>query len=179
MPALSHLMPALAALSQGRPGTDPDFALATVCHARLGTPAFGVAPGEAELYVTLRALTDTRMARLIGDAETLVQTAARDAGLGVSIAYEDVFVTCTNTPGAVATAARALDTAGIAHDAGPFPLSPSEDFGRFGGTCELAMILLGSGRDSPALHNPDFDFPDDLIPLGAHIFSAIVAELTA
>lgn len=40
------------------------------------------------------------------------------------------------------------------------------------------MLLLGSREDSPALHNPDFDFPDDLLPIGARIFSAIVEDLT-
>ena len=30
--------------------------------------------------------------------------------------------------------------------------------------------FLGAGMDTPALHNPDYDFPDDLIPLGARIF---------
>ncbi|MDQ2090525.1 amidohydrolase [Marimonas arenosa] len=179
MTALSSLMPALAALGQGRCGTDPDYALATICHARLGDPAFGVAPGEADLYVTLRALTEARMVRLIEDAETLAATAARNGGLGLEIGYDDVFVTCDNTPGAVAVASKALDRIGIPYDQGPFPLPGSEDFGRFGGDCELAMLLLGSGVDSPALHNPDFDFPDDLIPVGARIFSAIVDDLTS
>lgn len=47
----------------------------------------------------------------------------------------------------------------------------SEDFGRFGDQAKAAMFLLGSGIDHPNLHNPDFDFPDDLIAVGVDIFA--------
>lgn len=177
MPAMATLMPALTALGQGSPLTDPDFALATVTHARIGEPAFGIAPGEADLFVTLRSLTDTRMARLVATAERLVRTAAQDGGLEVHITYEDVFVTTTSDAKAVALAGRALDRLGVPHGRGPLPMRPSEDFGRFGDGAELAFLLLGAGERHPALHNPDYDFPDALIPAGAAIYSAILDEI--
>ncbi|GAA6203163.1 amidohydrolase [Aquicoccus sp. SU-CL01552] len=178
MTALAQLMPALTALGQGDdPLGDPDFALATVTHARLGEPAFGIAPGEADLFVTLRSLTDARMERLVKDAETLVHQEARTAGLESQITYEDVFTTTASDPEAVAIAARALDRLGLPHGRGPLPMRPSEDFGRFGEKSALAFLLLGSGEDHPALHNPDYDFPDALIPPGAAIFAAIIGEV--
>jgi len=177
MSALARLMPALTALGQGHPLSDPDFALATVTHARLGEPAFGIAPGAADLFVTLRSLTDRRMARLVSEAETLVRQAARVAGLTPEISYEDIFTTTASDPEAVAIATRALDRLGLPHGHGPLPMRPSEDFGRFGETSALAILLLGAGEDHPALHNPDYDFPDDLIPRGAAIFTAIVDEI--
>ena len=178
MTALAQLMPALTALGPGGdPLGDPDFALATVTHARLGEPAFGIAPGAADLFVTLRSLTDTRMERLVQDAETLVRQAARAAGLTPEITYEDVFTTTASDPEAVAHATRALDRLGLPHGRGPLPMRPSEDFGRFGETCALAFLLLGSGETHPALHNPDYDFPDALIPTGAAIFAAITDEI--
>ncbi len=57
--ALSRLIPALTALGKGGPITD-DFRLVTVTHARLGEPSFGIAPGEAALWVTLRTLLGNR-----------------------------------------------------------------------------------------------------------------------
>ena len=39
------------------------------------------------------------------------------------------------------------------------------------------MLLLGSGEDRPMLHNPDFDFPDELIPVGIRIFDRIRRDL--
>ena len=177
MPALASLMPALTALGQGNPLDDPDFALATVTHARMGEPAFGIAPGEAELFVTLRSLTDDRMERLVADAENLVQNAAETAHLQAEIAYDDIFVTTTSDAEAVELATRALDRLSLPHGRGPLPMRASEDFGRFGAGSSLAFLLLGAGATRPALHNPDYDFPDDLIPTGAAIFAAIVEEI--
>jgi metal-dependent amidase/aminoacylase/carboxypeptidase family protein len=31
------------------------------------------------------------------------------------------------------------------------------------------MFLLGAGEAHPSLHNPDYDFPDVLIPIGARV----------
>jgi hypothetical protein len=33
------------------------------------------------------------------------------------------------------------------------------------------------GEDHAALHNPDYDFPDDLIPIGVGIFERIARDL--
>jgi hypothetical protein len=40
-----------------------------------------------------------------------------------------------------------------------------------------AMLCLGPGEDNAALHNPDNDFPDDLIPVCAAIFERIAEDL--
>ena len=51
------MIPALAALGPGG-ALGPDFRLVTVTHARLGEPAFGIAPGEGHLWATLRTLEE-------------------------------------------------------------------------------------------------------------------------
>ena len=40
-----------------------------------------------------------------------------------------------------------------------------------------AMLCLGPGEAHPALHQPDYDFPDDLIPVGARIFDRNARDL--
>ena len=32
------------------------------------------------------------------------------------------------------------------------------------------MFFLGAGENHARLHNPDYDFPDDLIGIGAKVF---------
>ncbi len=61
-------------------------------------------------------------------------------------------------------------------DAG-VPMRASEDFGVFGWGAKAAMLCLGPGEDYAALHNPDYDFCDDLIPVGSAIFERIARDL--
>jgi metal-dependent amidase/aminoacylase/carboxypeptidase family protein len=54
----------------------------------------------------------------------------------------------------------------------------SEDFGRFGlDGAQATMMFLGAGETQPQLHNPDYDFPDALLPLGADFFLTIIDQI--
>ncbi|MCX5496642.1 amidohydrolase [Kaistia dalseonensis] len=167
--AVSRLLPALTALGSGAP-LGPGFSLATVTHARMGEPTFGVAPGSAEIRVTLRAITNEDMASLMARAEALATNIANEEGLGVSFSHHDAFDACFNAPEATALLRRALTDAGVPIVTTGLPMRASEDFGRFSRICPTAMFLLGAGVDRPALHNPDYDFVDALIPIGIDVF---------
>ena len=174
--ALSQLMPALTALGGGST-MDETFAMVTVTHARMGEPAFGIAPAHGEIWATLRTLLDARMDDLRARAERLVEEAARANGLTVEITYHDIFRHCENAPEAVAPLRRALEAEGVPYDRGDLPMRPSEDFGHFGAAAPAAMFFLGAGETHPSLHNPDYDFPDDLIGIGARVFMRAVRDL--
>lgn len=175
--ALSRLIPALTALRQGTRPCDAGFRLVTVTHARLGEAAFGIAPGDAELWVTLRTTLDSDMDSLVAAAEELIAQEADAAGLTYDVSYRDAFRACTNHPEATKLLADALDREGIPFDGGDLPMRASEDFGRFGDIAKSAMFLLGAGEAHPALHNPDYDFPDELIPVGTSVFLSAVRAL--
>lgn len=74
-------------------------------------------------------------------------------------------------------ATKPLDATGVPHGQESVPMRASEDFGVFGWGAKAAMLCLGLGEDHAALHNPDYDFPDDLIPIGSAIFERIAREL--
>ena len=174
--AMAQLLPGLGALGGG---TDlgPDYALVTLTHARLGEATFGIAPGEGEVWATLRTVNDTRMARLIEEATALVGKVCAEQGLGHEISFDDVFEACTNNPEAVAVLQKACERVGLGVAMQDRPQRWSEDFGQFGKGAKAAMFWLGSGEDQPQLHNPDYDFPDAAIPVGAGLFRAVVSEL--
>ena len=65
----------------------------------------------------------------------------------------------------------------MSHDEAELPMRASEDFGRFGHGAKSAMLFLGAGVTHPQLHNPDYDFPDDLIPIGARIFLRVARTM--
>ncbi|HKL66769.1 MAG TPA: hypothetical protein VJ877_02670, partial [Bacteroidales bacterium] len=50
------------------------------------------------------------------------------------------------------------------------PFKWSEDFSHFTKKYKGAMFGLGSGKDQPALHNPDYDFPDQILASGINMF---------
>jgi amidohydrolase len=78
MLAVSELMPKLAALGGGHFSSE-DFAMATVTHVSMGEAVFGVAPGRAEVWTTLRTRLDERMDGLVADAEKLARDATKSS----------------------------------------------------------------------------------------------------
>ena len=176
MLAISQLMPALAKLGGGS-FSDDDFGMVTVTHATMGEAVFGVAPGRAEVWATLRTRLDDRMAGLCTAAEALVKQIAGETGLTFAIDYHEIFVASMNAPAAVEQLQAALDQEGVAYSDDSLPMRASEDFGIFGRSAPSAMFFLGAGERHPALHNPDYDFPDDLIPIGAKIFMRTARNL--
>lgn len=173
-PALARLIPALAALGPGGPLT-PDFRLVTITHARLGEPAFGISPGLAEIWATLRTLTDAPMAALKAEAVALAQSGA--GSLTLSLTWHDDFAACTNDPQATDHLAAAIRAEGIPLAQGTLPMRASEDFGRFGSVARSAMFCLGAGESHPPLHAPDYDFPDALIAPGIRVFARVIADI--
>ncbi|WP_323763861.1 amidohydrolase [Marinovum sp.] len=176
MPALARLMPALTALGRGRI-EEARFASVTLTYARLGRPAFGVAPGEAVLMATLRTRVDSEMQALCDAALALVQETAAACGLSAEVAWHDVFHHCENDPEATALLQASLDALGMAHDHAGCPMRASEDFGRFATVAKSAMLFLGAGAAHPALHTPEYDFPDALIAPAVRLFDHLSRRL--
>ena len=125
----------------------------------------------------MRTLTDKQMTDLVASAERLAKRSADESRLGVEISYEDVFAHCENAPEAVARLARALEAEGVPFDEANLPMRACEDFGRFGQKSRAAMFLLGAGESHPSLHNPDNDFPDDLIVIGARVMMRVLRDM--
>ena len=82
-----------------------------------------------------------------------------------------------NAPEASVILETAIVSEGLTPVRGYLPMRASEDFGRFGHISNAAMFLLGAGTDMPALHNPDYDFPDELIKTGANVFIRALQQL--
>ncbi|MCZ6715514.1 MAG: peptidase dimerization domain-containing protein, partial [Gammaproteobacteria bacterium] len=151
-----------------------ELAFATVVGSRLGEQAFGTAPGEADIWVTLRSETDATMARIVSHAEDRTRQLAADHGLKSAITYQDIFAATINSE-------RAVEVIRLAAGDGPLsvaeqPFRWSEDFGCFASVSQCAMFGLGAGNALAELHNPDYDFPDELIPFGSDIFLRILKQ---
>jgi amidohydrolase len=176
MKAISELMPALEACGSGGP-LGPGFSMVTITHASMGAPAYGVAPGDAKVFATLRTVADHDMDALMEKAESLVRDIATRHGLAFAQDYSEIFLACTNDRDAANLLLRGMKSAGVQHEPQLLPLLGSEDFGQFGvDGVKSAMVFLGSGPDWPQLHTPTYDFREDLIPIGIRVFSETLAS---
>lgn len=83
-----------------------------------------------------------------------------------------MFLQCSNAEAVVSALERATDEEGVSHDRGEgvLPMKGSVDFGLYGRVAPSAMFFLGAGEKRARLHNTDYDFPDDLIGIGATVF---------
>jgi amidohydrolase len=173
--AMCALMAGLPALGHGTIADD-DFTLSTLTHAKLGEPTFGVSPASGEVRVTLRTMTNQRMDDLVALASKQVVHAGGQ--LQVEVHWHDIFRAVVNNAEATATARAAAQDVGLTVNEMALPMRWSEDFGRIGDDgAKVAMMYIGSGENQPQLHNPDFDFPDALLPIVTAQFSAIIARL--
>lgn len=155
-----------------------ELAFATVVGAFLGgEDAFGTAPADARIMATLRSETNESMARIVAFAEGLAHRLAGRDRLTCTIDYRDDFRTTVNGDEAVAIIRRAAAARPVTQLDKPYRFS--EDFGRFTEVAEGAMFGLGAGEGLPELHNPDYDYPDALTPVGAELFLAIVDQCPA
>ena len=174
--AMSELIQGLAGLPSD-PGLKPVYSQVTVVHARLGEPAFGLSPGDAEVRVTLRTESDEAMLILTERAVQLVKEKATPADLGFDVSWSDEFVASNNDAGACDMVRKASAAAGLKVIELAEAMRVSEDFGQFSARIPGAMFGLGAGENCPGLHHADYDFPEELIEIGSNVFMEIARFL--
>ena len=160
--AMAELLQRADALNLRDPA-HPDFALVTPVHARLGELAYGTSAGEGELHFTLRSWQQTRMDSLSGALLAAVTEVAERHGLAVESRWLEEFAACHNDPAAASLLARVGASLGMPALAPACPFKWGEDFGLFTQRYPGALFGLGAGVSQAALHQADYDFPDDLL----------------
>lgn len=173
---LSLLLPQLEELSNNEVSRD-DFKVITPVYIQLGEQAYGVSAGYAELHLTIRSWTEMVMEELIAEIKQLLANACQQAGIRFEIDWTDVFLGNTNQAEATERIIRAARRRGLKTLISPSPLKWGEDFGYFTQQYPGAFFGLGAGEDTPSLHHPDYDFPDELIEIGVNIWVALLREL--
>ncbi|MBS9523577.1 amidohydrolase [Litoribacter alkaliphilus] len=171
--AMSTLMVGLPLL----PESMKDFALITVVHAQLGKRAFGTSPGKATVMATLRSFDNDTLAALTGYAEALAKKVAEENKLQIEISYTESFAATENSPEAHKLVKDAAKRLGLKTKNIRIPFRWSEDFGHFSQATQTALFGLGAGKKQPQLHEPTYDFPDEIIGTGVDIFVETLKEL--
>lgn len=147
-----------------------------ITHAVLGEETFGVAPGHAEIWLTLRSFDDKHLELLADQVISLCQAKAKDYLFDFSFSMHEAFAATNSSDANVTVIENAAKRLGLSLGHLTEPFRWSEDFGRFGAVCQVGFFGLGSGYAQPALHNPEYDFSDAILEAGINMFAEIINE---
>lgn len=150
-----------------------DFALLTLVYGSLGTPAFGTSPGEALIMATLRAYLDKDMEILTAKAVEMVKDLTEKQKLAYEISFTEEFPATMNHIDAVNIVTEAASGLQLKVVEAVLPVRWSEDFAHFALRSKAALFGIGAGISHRPLHDPDYDFPDSIIPEGVSLWVAI------
>lgn len=130
-----------------------------------------VTPDKAVVRGTLYTLNDAVRDDFEAGLEKIVRHAAEAAGASHTFVFERGYPVLRNTAGETQFAASvARDLVGPQSvDDAMQPLMGAEDFAFMLGSVPGCYVFLGAHREGEAprqLHNPNYDFNDDIIPTG-------------
>ncbi|MBI1343395.1 MAG: amidohydrolase [Terrimonas sp.] len=154
------------------------YSLVTPIQIRMGSAAYGTAAGEGELHYTLRCRDQVHLDQL---REQLVEGCHQIAlthGLSFSFELLQTFYANNNHAAANQLVKNAALDLGYTVEEREIPFQWGEDFGYFTSSFKGCMFGIGAGKNHPALHNPDYDFPDDLLDKGVNMFNRIIQLLS-
>lgn len=155
----------------------PGFGLkVTVAGVSSGGPNFGVSPGQATIWATLRTLDTDLLKSSCSSLETTVMEIASKHGIKVEMNLTEHFDATINNSDLVDRFIKCVQDSGYPLIYMEEPFYWSEDVGRFTTRYPGFLFGLGAGLQCFPLHHSAYDFPDELIPFGVDIFENYIRE---
>ena len=154
----------------------------TVTSAALGAvelgPNFGTAPGEAVVMGVLRAYHDQDLGKLKSLVSDKVRQLAEAAELHSELEWREEFAATENDAEVVEWLESVAEAEGWQYQRVEEPFRWSEDFGRYLTRFKGAFFGIGAGETQPQLHSNTYDYPDEIIPVGAGICRTLLERFT-
>lgn len=174
--AIADILHFTEELTNNNPAQD-DFFLITPVHLNMGEIAYGISAGEGEIHLTIRSWDVALFDKKCAELESFIQQTCKTYNLKEKIAWTQVFYANKNDDLAIDIVRKAavenkFELHNMSHS-----FKWGEDFGLFTQKFKGAMFGLGAGENTPALHNPDYDFPDDITATGMQQFFQIIQEI--
>lgn len=154
-----------------------DFSLVTPVYSTLGSKDYGISAGYGEVHFTIRSWAQATMESVTALFKQRVQEIASRYHLVFETEITAVFAANFNNRRVVEEITRAAENLGLNSVMKKEPFPWGEDFGLFTQTVPGAMFGLGSGESTPALHNPDYDYPDEITETGVSLFYEIAKNI--
>lgn len=156
-----------------------ESAVISLGHVNAGNPkAASVIPSHAKLVGTVRTFSDVVQKMVEARMRTIIASVAEAFGAKAELHYRRSYPATINTAEqANALADLAIEMFGENHVVRDLiPSMGSEDFSFMLQKKPGAYFRLGQGgaEEGKLLHNPTFDFNDEVIPMGSAMFAALV-----
>ncbi|MFA3915976.1 amidohydrolase [Ruegeria hyattellae] len=138
-----------------------------------------VLPGKATLKGDFRARAPQDRAEIERFMRQIAEGVAAAHGVEVTVSFKTEFVETINASDPAEAVYRAAEAVGRDLIRNRPPMSFSEDFAQFCAAVPGCFLLLGNGEDGPngqPLHASDYDFNDDLLPIGAEFWVQLVRD---
>lgn len=147
-------------------------------HIQAGSPtALSVVPDSLSISGMVKWYRKSVQEILERRLRTVCENGAASFDARAELSYEALYPPTINTAEEAELVARVSDRI-VGADSVARDLEPSmgsEDFAFMLQERPGAYFRLGSGNPTP-LHNPSYDFNDDIIPIGAAVFAGIIQE---
>ena len=137
--------------------------------------AYNIIAGSARIGGTVRTLSAAVRDQVEDRIRAIVHSVAAAYGATADLDYDRNYpITRNHSAQADFAAAVAGEIAGKAKvDTDTPPIMAGEDFSYMLEARPGAFIFIGNG-DSEGLHNPGYDFNDDIIPIGSSYWARLV-----
>lgn len=155
-----------------------DMRVITTVYAKLGEKDYGISAGDATVHFTIRCLNNEQLNALENEIVQLSKKIADKHQLKIDINFTQSFTANMNHSEAVEIVRKAAEKNDLNLSERKYPFKWGEDFGLFTTKYKGCMFGVGAGENCPALHNPDYDFPDEIIETAANVFIEIINEIT-
>ncbi len=174
--AIAKILLNAKALTNENP-KDSNFSLVTPIHIHMGSINYGTSAGYGEIHLTIRAWNEDQLTILQTKLSEMVSSIAAVYNVKTNIESTHHFVANKNDSDAVDLILQSAKENNLSIIERPYPFKWGEDFGLFTQSFKGAMFGIGAGLNSPALHNPDYDFPDEIITTGVNLFYSISQKI--
>lgn len=176
----AHLITAVQSLVS-RNVAPIEQAVVSLCAMQAGQlDAFSVIPDEARLVGTVRSFKPAVQQLIERRLEELVSAVAQGFGASATVRYERSYPATINSAVearfAMEVAERLVGAERVIRDLPPS--MGSEDFAYMLQARPGAYLRLGQGSEQcrVGLHNPHYDFNDEVLPLGAALFASLIEQ---
>ena len=176
--ALAEILQSAAELELNDP-RHKQFGLLTPVYMNLGQKEYGISAGYGEVHFTIRTWYPVHMKALTEKLKVRVRKISNKYRLKHEMDWFDFFPAVINDPFCNTVLEKATNRIGGQLKKVDQGCKFGEDFGWFTQVVPGAMFGLGSGEKTPALHNDDYDFPDEIIETGLETFIGIIEEVLA